>query len=147
MVFRGGHLLHHRSRVQARVALSSVEDALHSLIRGLPKFCRLQHVMDELLPAACKSLPCFAEEDSTACKGIILRHGVGQLKHLATRTMWAQQILQQEGIEDRRISRAVNSADCFASHNSSQDLHRAVDQIGGVWPGAQLECFLQLICT
>ena len=80
----------------------------------------------------------MSEEDSTACKGIILRHGVGQLKHLATRTMWAQQILLQEGIEVRRISRAVNSADRFASHNSSQDLYRAVDQIGGVWLGAQL---------
>ena len=33
--------------------------------------------------------------DSTACRGIMLRHGVGQLKHLATRTMWAQQIFQQ----------------------------------------------------
>ena len=51
------------------------------------------------------------------------RHGVGPLKHLATRTLWAQQNLQQEGVEGRRISRAVISADCLVSHNSSQDLY------------------------
>ena len=33
----------------------------------------------------------------------------------------------------------MNSADCLASHNSSQDLCRAVVQIGGMWPGAQLD--------
>ena len=43
------------------------------------------------------------------------------------------------GIEVRRISRAVNSADYLASHNSSQDLCRAVVQMGGMWLGAQLD--------
>ena len=99
----------------------------------------LKHLMEELRPAECRSLKCVAEVSSTACKSIMLRHGVGQLKHLATRTMWAQQIPQQEGIEVRQISRAENSADCRASHNSSQDLYRAVVQMGGVWPGAQLD--------
>ena len=69
---------------------------------------------------------------------------VGQLEHLATRTVWAQQVFQQENIEVRRISRTENSADCLTSHNSSQDL-RAVVQMGGTWPGAQLgenACFL-----
>ena len=58
---------------------------------------------------------------------------------LATRTLWAQQIRQQEGTEVRRISRAVKSADCLASHNSSQDLHQAVVQMGGMWLRAQLD--------
>ena len=77
----------------------------------------------------------------------MLRHGVGQLKPLETRIMWAQQILQQEGIEVPRISRAVNSADCLASHNSSQDLHRAVVQICGMWPGAQLDDYAGFSCS
>ena len=102
--------------------------------------------MEELRPAECRTLKCAAEVES-ACKGVMLRHGVGQLKHLATRTMWAQHILQQEGIKTRRISRAVNSADCLASHNSSQDLYRAVVQMGGMWLGAQLDDYASFSCS
>ena len=58
--------------------------------------------MEELRLSECHTLKCIAEVDSTACKSIILRHGVGQLKHSATGTMWAQRILHQEGIEVRR---------------------------------------------
>ena len=53
----------------------------------------LKYLMEEVRPAECRTLKCVAGVDSTACKGIMLRHGVGQLRHLATRTMWAQQIL------------------------------------------------------
>ena len=50
-------------------------------------------------------LQCVAEVDSTACTGILLRHGVGQFKHFATPTMWAQQILQQESLRRRESCR------------------------------------------
>ena len=59
---------------------------------------RLKYLMEELRPAECRKLKYMAEVDSTACKGVMLRHGVGQLKHVAPRTMWAQQI-QQEATE------------------------------------------------
>ena len=136
--FRGRHLLHHWCRVQARGALSTGEAELCAQIQGLQVLLSL---IEELRPAECRTLKCVAEVDSTASKGIMLRHGVGQLKHLATRTMWAQQILQQEGIEVRRTSRAMHSADCLASHNLSQNLYRGVVQMGGMWPGAQLDDF------
>ena len=147
-VFRRRHLLHHWCRVQARVALSTGEAELYAQIHGLQGLLSLKYLMEELRAAECRSLECVAEVDSTACKGIMLRHGVGQLKHLATRTMWAQQIPQQEGIEVRRISCVVNSTDCRASH---EDPYRAVVQMGGVWLGAQLDdkagFFLQFRCT
>ena len=149
-VFRGRHLLHHWCRVQGRVALSTGEAALHAQIQGLQELLSLKYLMEELRPSECRALKCVAEVDSTACKGIMLRHRVGQLKHLATRTMWTQQILQQEGIEVRRISRAVNSADCPAAHNPAQDLYGAVVQMVGVLPGANLDDhargFLQCRC-
>ena len=125
LVFRGRHLLHHCCRVQASVTLST-EPELYAQIQGLQKSLSLRYLMEELQPAECRTLMCVAEVDSTARKAIMLRHGVGQLQHLATRTVWAQQVIQQENIEVRRISRTENSADCLASHNSSQDLHRAV---------------------
>ena len=91
-------------------------------IQGLQELLSLKYMMEEPRPVE------GAEVDSTACNGIMLRRGVGQLKHLATRTIWAQQILQQEGFEVRRTSRTVTSASCFASHNSCQDLYRTVER-------------------
>ena len=138
----GNHLLHHWCRVQARVALSTGEAELYAQVRGLQEMLSMKYILEELRPSERSALRCITEVDSTACKGILLRHGVGQLKHLATRTMWAQQVLQREGIEVRRIPRDVNSADCLASHNSPRDLHRGIVRMGGKWPGVDV-CFEQ----
>ena len=140
-MFRGRHLLHHRCRVQAPVALSIGEAELYAQIRGLQETVSLKCLMEELRPAEGCTLECIEEVDSTACKGIMLRHGVGQLNHLATRTMRTQQILQREAIQVRRISRTVKSTFCLASHNSFPDLFRGAVQMAGMWLGAQLDEF------
>ena len=89
-VFRGRHLPHLWCRVQARVALSTGEAELYAQNQGLQELLSMKCLMEELRPAECHTLKCVAEVDSTACKGVMLRHGVGQLKHVANRTMWAQ---------------------------------------------------------
>ena len=55
--------------------------------------------MEELRPAECRSLKSVAEVNSTACKSIMLRHGVGQLKHLATRTMWPNKFFNRKALK------------------------------------------------
>ena len=50
-------------------------------------------------------------------------------------------------IEVRRISRAVSAADSVASHNSSQDLYRAVFQMGGMWLGVQFDDYVGVFCS
>ena len=146
-MFRGRHLLHHLCRVQTPVALSTGDAELYAQIRGLQEMVSLKCLMEELRPAEGRTLECIAQVDSTACKGIMLRHEVGQLNHLATRTVWTQQILQQEAIQVRRISRTVKSTFCLASHNSSEDLYRAVVQMSGMWLGAQLDEYAGLFCS
>ena len=88
LVFRGRHLLYHCCRVQASVTLS-IEPELYAQIQGLQESLSLTYLMEELRPAECRTLMCVTEVDSTARKAIMLRHGVGQLQHLATRTVWA----------------------------------------------------------
>ena len=62
----------------------------------------MKYIVEEVLPSTVR---CITQVDSTARKGILLRHRVGQLKHSAARTMCVQQVLQREGIEVRRIPR------------------------------------------
>ena len=97
-VFRVSHLLYHWCRVQARLALNTGEAELYAQIQGLQEVLSLKYLMQELRLTDYCTLKCFAELDSTACRWILLRHGVGQLKHLTTQRMWAQQIFQQESI-------------------------------------------------
>ena len=99
-------------------------------------------IVEEVQPSERSTLRCITEVDSTARKGILIRHGLGQLKHSAARTMWAQQVLQREGIEVRRIPRDVNSADCLASHSSPRDFHRGIVCMGGKRLGEDV-CFEQ----
>ena len=146
-MFRGRHLLHHRCRVQAPVALSTGEAELYAQIRGLQEMVSLKCLMEELRPAEGRTLECIEEVDSTACKGIMLRHGVGELNHLAMRTVWTQQIIQREAIEVRRISRTVKSTFCLASHNSFPDLFRGAVQMAGMWLGAQLDEYAGFFCS
>ena len=74
--------------------------------------------------------------------------GVGQRKHLATRTRWAQHTGHCEVMEVQRISRVVSAAECFACYDLSKDLSRALVPMGGRGqerPFKKLRMFLR--CT
>ena len=112
----GGRLfVHNGSRVQACVALSTAEEELYSQVRGLQAMQSLKYMLQEVPSLRSHSLECISEVDSTACIDVMLRHGVVQLKHLATRATWAGQIVIRLKISHKPI------------------------QIGGTWPGAICE--------
>ena len=138
-VCRGRHLLHHWCRVQACVALRTGQAELRAQIQGLQEVAEFE-VLDG------RALAYRVPHAEVCCRS---GFNCMQRYHASSRS-WStqavgsnhvdpQQILEQEGIEVRRISRAVNSAICVAFLNSSQDLCRAVVLMGGMWPGAQLD--------
>ena len=49
--------------------------------------------------------------DSSACKGMVLRHGVGKVKHLTTKQIWVQGAVQVYGVEVVKVPREQNVAD------------------------------------
>ena len=108
--------------------------------------------MDELRPAECRTLKCAAEVEFNCNAKISCL-----VMELVNSSIWRRErcepnkFFNRKGIKTRRISRAVISADCLASHNSSQDLYRAVVQMGGMWLGARLDdyagFYLQFSCT
>ena len=54
--------------------------------------------------------------DSSACRGICNRHGLGRLRHLDVALPWLQQRVQSGKIILRRIAGSVNPADLFTKH-------------------------------
>ena len=54
--------------------------------------------------------------DSSACRGICDRRGLGKLRHLDVALLWLQQHVQSGKIILRRIAGSVNPADLFTKH-------------------------------
>ena len=100
-VSRGGHFLFHWSSVQARVAFCTAEAQHHSQDHGFQEMPSQKYLLGELRTVESRSHKCILGVDSTARKGIILRRGVGQLEHLATRKNWGQPVVQRESIDVR----------------------------------------------
>ena len=49
--------------------------------------------------------------DAAVCKSILLRHGVGNIKHLSARQLWFQGAVETYGIKVIKIPRAHNGSD------------------------------------
>ena len=49
--------------------------------------------------------------DASACKGMLLRHGTGKVKHLTNKQLWVQGAVQAYGMESLKVPRSENSAD------------------------------------
>ena len=49
--------------------------------------------------------------DASACKGMILRHGTGKVKHLSVKQLWSQEVVRFHDIQVRKVTRASNPAD------------------------------------
>ena len=49
--------------------------------------------------------------DASACRGMLLRHGAGKVKHLSVKQLWSQEVLLKFAVQVDRVSRANNPAD------------------------------------
>ena len=49
--------------------------------------------------------------DSSACKGMLMRSGSGRVKHLSTKQLWVQSVVEAFPLQIEKISRSDNCAD------------------------------------
>jgi hypothetical protein len=125
----GQHMICHWCRVQDRIALSSGEAELYSSARGLREAIGVKELIDEVI--ADSNVRIEMEVDASACKGIPIRHGVGQLKHISTKCLWAQEVIKELKIIVRKIPREVNGADALASASNATNLMKHIGSMGG----------------
>ena len=69
------------SKLQSNVALSSAEAELNASVKGLSEMMGVCHLYLEF--SRCE-LVCRLFTDASACKGMRMRQGSGQIKHLST---------------------------------------------------------------
>ena len=95
IVYRGAVMMHW-SKSQSNVALTSAEAELNATVKGLSELIGLYNLVAETL----RVTPCLAlHTDASACKGMLLRHGTGKVKHLSVKQLWAQECVRLFEVE------------------------------------------------
>ena len=98
--------------------MSSGEAELNSAVKGISELIGVYGLCKEMnIPVNMK-----LGTDATVCKSILLRHGVGKIKHLSTRQLWVQGAIEAYGVKVVKLPRAINGADMLTHGCSIEDL-------------------------
>ena len=81
-----GTVLMHWSKMQANVALSSAEAELNATVKGLSELIGLNNLISDTMHVKPTMTLCT---DASACRGMILRHWTGKVKHLSVKQLWS----------------------------------------------------------
>ena len=129
-----GTVLMHWSKVQANVALSSAEAELNATVKGLSELVGFYHLICEVL----KVMPALSLcTDASACKGMLLRHGAGKVKHLSVKQLWSQEVVRTFEIQICKIARRDNPSDVLThcvSHPEAERQLQEFNQVRGKLP-------------
>ena len=94
-IMLGSSPLGHWSKTQSNVALSSGEAELNAAVKGVSEALGFWNFVKELFG---EELQIHLKVDSSACHGMILRHGAGRVKHLCTKQLWIQEATKSYNI-------------------------------------------------
>ena len=107
-MFLDGNYFFSYSRTQKSIALSSAEAEYLSLTGTASEALNI-HTALRFLTASPVVLKAFT--DSSACRGICARQGVGRIKHLAVRLLWLQQAIRAGRLTVHSVPTQQNPAD------------------------------------
>ena len=98
----------HWSKSQSNVALSSAEAELNATVRGLSELIALYHLIEETQRV---TVSLAIHTDASACKGMLLRHGAGKVKHLSVKQLWSQECVKMYAVDVKKVPRQENPSD------------------------------------
>ena len=124
-MFRGAALAHW-SKTQSNIALSSGEAELNAAVKGLSETIGLYNLIAETWRVTPSVALCV---DASACKGMVLRHGSGKVKHLSVKQLWVQEAVRVFGVHVSRVPRAENPADLLTHSLSFPIAERQLERI------------------
>ena len=104
----GGNLVHHWSRTEQTVALSSGEAEMNASVKAISYGIGVTELLKEIGIKDVRMIVCT---DSSACKGMILRRCSGKVKHLTTKQLWVEGAVRAHEINIQKSHRDANTAD------------------------------------
>ena len=125
IIYRGA-VMSHWSKSQSNVALSSAEAELNASVKGLSELIGLSHLVEETQKVSVNLVLCT---DASACKGMLLRHGAGKVKHLSAKQLWAQECVKTFQIAILKVPREQNPADVLTHSVSNPILDKQMERL------------------
>ena len=125
-IFYGDHMLANWSRTQQVISLSSAEAELHGLTKCASEGLAAKNMGEECFI----NIPMRLLTDSSAAKGIILRNGVGKVKHLEVKCLWVQEPESAGGFARIKVPRLENCSDLLTHHYSENEVRLHLTRMG-----------------
>ena len=99
------------------MALSSAEAELNGICKASQEALAAKYMAEELGQTHHVSV----STDASAAVGIVLRHGIGKIKHLHVKQMWVQERVRERELSVHKIPRAINAADLMTHHFTEKE--------------------------
>ena len=125
-IFFGNHMVMSWSRTQQVVSLSSAEAELHGLAKCASEGLAAKNMAEECF----MNIPMRLLTDSSAAKGIIMRNGVGKVKHLEVKCLWVQERESEGYFVCVKNPRLENCADLLTHHYSENEAQLHLARMG-----------------
>ena len=119
MVCRGSHTINWWCKLPAGIALSPCEAELNAALKGAIEGLNVQRLANTLGDELSFEL----KTDASAARGVILRQGVGKVRHLQVKQLWLQHNLAAGELSIVKIPRAENCADALTHPWGVSDLY------------------------
>ena len=118
VVCRGQHTISWWCKLQSNIALSSCEAELNAALKGAVEGLNVQRLAESLGD----ELPLELRTDASAARGVLLRQGVGKVRHLQVKQLWLQENVAAGELIIVKIPRAENCADALTHPWGANDL-------------------------
>ena len=82
----GNCLISHWSKVQSNVPLRSGEAQVNAAVKGVSELIGMIELHRELQD---ENIFSHVFQEATACKGMLLKNGAEEVKHLTTKQLWS----------------------------------------------------------
>ena len=133
----GVHVAKSWSSTQPNPAMSSSEAGYYGVVKAAGVGLGYQALLLDIGI----DLPLRLWTDSSAAIGVIVRQGVGQIRHLDARTLWLQQAVRTGRLEVRNVKGTEDPADLFTKHTpSAHKLKQFVGLLGGKYVDGRAAC-------
>ena len=118
VVLNGTYTITWWCKLQARIALSSCEAELNASLKGAVEGLNAQRLANDFGDDPSLEL----RTDASAARGVIMRQGVGKIRHLHVKQLWLQETVAAGELVISKIPRSENWSDALTHPWTSADL-------------------------
>ena len=125
--FLTGNYLYSSSRTQKVISLSSCESELHSIVSSMCDCLFIRRCLEFMLGTKLLQVHFI---DSSSARQLVARQGVGKVRHLAGKMLWAQSKVREGEVLPSQISSSFNISDVGTKPPSKKRLVAIMGEIG-----------------